>query len=239
MVVPLGTFGSRQEKTALMRVRVPAESLGVESVASLSLRYRDLASRSDEAISGALSLVVTPPADAQRDVDPFVAARLERSRTARTLTDANVLFQQGRAEEARRSLTSHARELAKTSDDRAQDRALRSDPEAGERTASREGLRGAARRHRDGPVEVRLPPRRARPVRPVPRRLLGGKRRAGERRTAGLARGEGGRAGESERGGGAGTLTIALQERIRTLTTRRLSPQRRPLSPGETPLLWR
>jgi Ca-activated chloride channel family protein len=111
IVVPLGTFGARQEKTALMRVHVPADKEGIERVASVSLRWRDLVARSDEAVEGALSLAVASPADAQTDLDPFVGARLERSRTARTLTDANELFRQGKDDEARRTLDKHVAEL--------------------------------------------------------------------------------------------------------------------------------
>jgi hypothetical protein len=50
----------------------------------------------------------------QRDLDPFVAARVERSRTASTLTEANRLFESGRVGEARAKLATRAVELKKT-----------------------------------------------------------------------------------------------------------------------------
>jgi hypothetical protein len=50
----------------------------------------------------------------QRDLDPFVAARLERSRTAQTLTDANKLFEAGRFGEARAKLAARREGLKKT-----------------------------------------------------------------------------------------------------------------------------
>jgi Ca-activated chloride channel family protein len=111
VVVPLGTFGAKQEKTALLRLRVPANKVGVEPVVAVSLHWHDLVSRVDDGVAGVLSLAVTPPEDAQADVDPFVAARLERSRTARTLTDANLLFEQGKRDEARRTLEKTADEI--------------------------------------------------------------------------------------------------------------------------------
>jgi Ca-activated chloride channel family protein len=111
LVVPLGTFGPRQEKTALVRLRVPADRAGVAPVASVSLRWRDLVKRSDARVAGDLSLAVAAPGETASDLDPFVAARVERSKTARTLTDANVLFEQGRRDEARRTLAEHAAKL--------------------------------------------------------------------------------------------------------------------------------
>jgi Ca-activated chloride channel family protein len=49
-------------------------------------------------------MVTGDPANVQKDLDPFVAARVERSRTAQTLTEANLLFQEGRIDEARERL---------------------------------------------------------------------------------------------------------------------------------------
>jgi Ca-activated chloride channel family protein len=114
VVVPFGTFGAKQEKTVLMRLHVPADRDGQTPVAELNLRYRDLAHRTDGACTGNLALLVTEPDAAQRSLDPFVAARLERSRTSQTLTDANLLFQQGRLDEARTRLSQHASELRKS-----------------------------------------------------------------------------------------------------------------------------
>jgi Ca-activated chloride channel family protein len=111
VVVPLGTFGAKQEKTALLRLRVPASKVGVESVVAVSLHWHDLVSRVDDGVASGLSIAVKPAEDAQADLDPFVAARLERSRTARTLTDANLLFEQGKRDEARRALEKTADEI--------------------------------------------------------------------------------------------------------------------------------
>jgi Ca-activated chloride channel family protein len=110
--VPLGAFDARQEKTVLVRVHVPADGDGVESVARLGLAYRDVERRGDGRCEGALSLEVRSDGGAQRELDPFVLTRVERSRTARTLTDANDLFSKGRADEARAALAKRKSELA-------------------------------------------------------------------------------------------------------------------------------
>ena len=124
IVVPFGTFSSNQEKTVLMRLRVPADSLGKQSVASVKLTYQDLVNRTDGQVAGSVGLRVVSPGSEEKELDPFVAARLERSLTAETLTEANALFQQGRVDEAKRKLetrkaaldvtASRARRLAAT-----------------------------------------------------------------------------------------------------------------------------
>src|SRR5262249_59285645 len=101
VIVPFGTFSAKQEKTVLMKLRVPADREGVQPVVDVKLAYRDLVQKTDGSCAGALALMVTSDAaTVQKDLDPFVAARLERSRTAQTLTEANLLFQQGRVAEA-------------------------------------------------------------------------------------------------------------------------------------------
>ena len=60
--------------------------------------------RDEGRCSGSLALDVRSDGSAQRDLDPFVAARVERNRTARALTEANELFEHGRGDEARAAL---------------------------------------------------------------------------------------------------------------------------------------
>ena len=114
VVVPFGTFSAREEKTVLMRVRVPSTRDGELPIGALKLTYRDLVERAEGTCSGSLALVVKSDGTEQRALDPFVAVRLERSRTSQTLTKANVLFEQGRLDEARAALTRQHDELAKT-----------------------------------------------------------------------------------------------------------------------------
>ncbi|HEY8088720.1 MAG TPA: VWA domain-containing protein [Polyangiaceae bacterium] len=112
VLVPLGTFDAKEEKTVLLKVRVPADSDGDRAVADLSLTYRDVVAKQDARCSGSLALDVRNDGTAQRELDPFVAARVERSRTARTLTDANELFRKGKADDARAELSRRQREIA-------------------------------------------------------------------------------------------------------------------------------
>jgi Ca-activated chloride channel family protein len=118
IIVPFGTFSAKQEKTVLVKLRVPADREGVQPVADLKLTFRDLLQRSDANVTGNLALLIKGDGTAQKDLDPFVAARLERSRTAQTLTEANDLFTQGRVEEARRKLALQS-EALKKADERA------------------------------------------------------------------------------------------------------------------------
>jgi len=111
IVVPLGTFDARQEKTVLVRVRVPADVDGAQPVAALSLGFRDTARREDVRCGGTLSVDVRSDGTAQSEMDPFVSARLERSRTAHALTNANDLFEHGHAEQARATLAHRSQEL--------------------------------------------------------------------------------------------------------------------------------
>ena len=112
ILVPLGTFDPRQEKTVLLRVHVPADADGAQPVAQLALAYRDIVERDEGRCSGSLALDVRSDGSAQRDLDPFVAARVERNRTTRALTEANELFEHGRGDEARAALARRQSELA-------------------------------------------------------------------------------------------------------------------------------
>lgn len=114
LVVPFGTFSARQEKTVLVKLRVDAASEGVRPVADVKLAYRDLVKRTDGSCHGALTVSVRADGSEQKELDPFVAARLERSRTAQTLTDANRLFESGNAGEARARLAARRDDLART-----------------------------------------------------------------------------------------------------------------------------
>ena len=114
VVVPLGTFDAAQEKTVLVRVRVPADADGTQPVARLSLAYRDVQDRQDGHCEGRLALEVKSDGTAQTEMDPFVAARVERSLTSRSLTEANALFENGHADAARATLARRKAELEKT-----------------------------------------------------------------------------------------------------------------------------
>ena len=112
IVVPFGSISKGQQKTVLLKLRVPVGSAGEKPVADLKLAYRDLVDRTDGSCGGQLSLAVAENT-ADPSLDPFVAARLERSRTALTLTQVNALFESGRVDEARRELAGRRAELKK------------------------------------------------------------------------------------------------------------------------------
>ena len=114
IVVPFGTFAAGQEKTVLVRLRVPTTGEGSVPVSEVKLAYRDLVKQSDGACKGALAIDVRGDGTEQQEMDPFVAARLERSRTAATLTDANKLFEAGRVAEARARLVRRKDDLTAT-----------------------------------------------------------------------------------------------------------------------------
>ena len=114
IIVPFGTFSAKQEKTVLMKLRVPADRNGMQPVADVKLSYRDLLQKSDGTAVGALAIMVTSDGADQRELDPFVAARIERSKTAETLTEANTLFEGGHVAEARQKLAAQDKALAKS-----------------------------------------------------------------------------------------------------------------------------
>jgi len=112
IVVPLGAFDPQEEKTVLLALRLPAGSTGTESVAKLSVDYRDVLAAREGESSGSLEVDVRDDGTAQKDLDPFVAARVERSRTAKSLLKANELFSRGHAAAARAELDKRTQELA-------------------------------------------------------------------------------------------------------------------------------
>jgi Ca-activated chloride channel family protein len=125
VVVPLGAFARNEEKTVLAQVRVPVGSEGAAPVVAVDVAFRDLVAGGPSRAGGKLSAVVTAdPRDAS-ELDPVVAGRIERSETAAALQEANELFAQGKADEARRRLVEQARSL-----DAAGDRAKRAAPAA-------------------------------------------------------------------------------------------------------------
>jgi Ca-activated chloride channel family protein len=110
--VPLGTFDPREEKTVLLRVKVPVDSDGTQPVVHLGLAYRDVLRRESGRCEGSLAIDVRSDGEAQAELDPFVAARVERSRTAHALTEANELFEKGKGDDARAALARRQHELA-------------------------------------------------------------------------------------------------------------------------------
>ncbi len=116
IIVPFGTFSAKQQKTVLMKLRIDDAHAkdGTQPVASVKLTYRDLVRQSDGVSSGRLAVLRQADLTQPDDTDPLVEARLERSKTASTLTEANALFEQGRVAEANKKLSDQAAELKVT-----------------------------------------------------------------------------------------------------------------------------
>lgn len=101
ITVPLGSFGAGDRRTILAEVRVPASAKGLRDVVSVSLRWNDLTVGKEGSCSGKLAARV---GDVASSVDADVLGRLQRSSTGDALREANRLFEEGKADEARAAL---------------------------------------------------------------------------------------------------------------------------------------
>ncbi|MFO0738335.1 MAG: VWA domain-containing protein [Labilithrix sp.] len=110
IVVPLGNYGAKEEKSLLLKLRVPAGHDGHQPVADVKLAYRDLREQRDATFNGTLGVEVKSDGTAT-ELDPFVRARVERSQTARSLAEASDLIASGNADEARRRLSLRTTQL--------------------------------------------------------------------------------------------------------------------------------
>jgi Ca-activated chloride channel family protein len=110
VAVSLGTLAAGEQKTVLVKVRLPAESVGSRPIAEVELAYRDLAGNARATQTGKLGVEITDGAD-RSELDAVVAGRVQRSETAAVLKTANDLFASGKADEANRRLAAQAKEL--------------------------------------------------------------------------------------------------------------------------------
>jgi Ca-activated chloride channel family protein len=111
VIIPLGSFSARDEKSALVKLRVPADRDGTRPVVEMKLVYHDLVESSDQQWPATLALAIKSDGTAQEELDPFVRARVERSTTAKALAEANELINQGRFAEARASIAGRSADL--------------------------------------------------------------------------------------------------------------------------------
>jgi Ca-activated chloride channel family protein len=103
LVVPFGAFSRGEAKTLLVAVDLPAAPEGMAPVAQVDLKYRR-SGAADLHCGGKLMGRATAERREHSMLDPVVAARLERSRTARLLRSANAEFGGGKEKAARRRL---------------------------------------------------------------------------------------------------------------------------------------
>lgn len=111
VVVPLGTVSSGEEKTLLVELDVPRGAEGDRPIASVNVGYDDLTSGRRGSAQGKLALELTSDAARVTELDPFVSARVNRTTTADTLTEANELFKSGDVAGAQRKLERELAEL--------------------------------------------------------------------------------------------------------------------------------
>lgn len=104
--VPFGAFAQGDNKTLLVRLRVPRGQVGDRPVADVRMRYEDLTRQSPGDCQGSLHAQLT---DDTRDVsplDPLVESRVARSETSAALVRANELFAEGDVAAAQRTIDS-------------------------------------------------------------------------------------------------------------------------------------
>jgi Ca-activated chloride channel family protein len=111
ITVPLGTFASGEQKTILMKVRMPVRTDGEQALAGVELAYRDLIANTDATCTGKLGVEITGDQSEVSDLDPIVEGRVRRSETASVLKSANALFAAGRVGDAKRKLEEQEQSL--------------------------------------------------------------------------------------------------------------------------------
>ncbi|HHH11608.1 MAG TPA: VWA domain-containing protein, partial [Sorangium sp.] len=111
LVVPMGTFAAAENKTVLLKVRLPRGATGIRSVAQIDLAFEDLVQGKPDHCGGQVATELTRDVAKVASLDPLVASRLHRSLTAAVLTDANALFKRGKVASANRLLREKRRSL--------------------------------------------------------------------------------------------------------------------------------
>jgi len=104
LVVPVGSFTAGEEKTVLVRVRVPRGAEGQRALADIRLQFEDLVTGQAGSCNGSLLARLSDDAREVSPLDPLVGARLGRSETAQALVEANRLFASGSTAQARDKL---------------------------------------------------------------------------------------------------------------------------------------
>jgi Ca-activated chloride channel family protein len=116
LVVPMGTFTAGEEKTVLVKVRVPRGAAGERPVADVQLRFRDLVDGRAGLSAGSLLTALTSDTPAS-PLDPLVGARLGRASTTALLREANSLFEQGDVDGARNAIARQRAALRRQRDE--------------------------------------------------------------------------------------------------------------------------
>ncbi|HET6583603.1 MAG TPA: VWA domain-containing protein [Nannocystaceae bacterium] len=107
VTVPFGAFGAGDEKTVLLRLRVPASDSGRRPIADVRMRYADLVTGKPGDCTGELVAMLSRDASDVSPLDPLVETRLARSETTAALALANEQFARGDVDLARSTLSSN------------------------------------------------------------------------------------------------------------------------------------
>ena len=108
LTVPLGTFARGETKTVLVEVEVSGAAPGLLEVADVSLSYDDHALGAPGVLRANLA---TEVGSRTAELDPFVAARLERARTSAAIEEANEQAKRGDVVAARATVVRRAKAL--------------------------------------------------------------------------------------------------------------------------------
>jgi Ca-activated chloride channel family protein len=111
LIVPLGAFSAGEQKTLLVKVRVPRGAEGARPIADLRLAWSEASGGRRESSVGSLATRLTFAEDKPAPLDSIIATRLERTETADTLEAANDVFKSGDVAGARRRLQAQISEL--------------------------------------------------------------------------------------------------------------------------------
>lgn len=106
LTVPFGAFAAGEQKTVLLRLRVPASDDSTRPIADVRMRYQDLVLAKPGDCNGTLIAGITKDARSLTELDPLVETRLARSETAAALSLANEQFASGDVVGARSTLDS-------------------------------------------------------------------------------------------------------------------------------------
>ena len=113
VIVPLGSLAKDEEKTVLVRVKLPRGATGERPLAELSLNWSTADGRQEHA-RGDLGLTLVKDAAEVSRLDPLVATRLGNTDTANTLTQVNQLIKDGDLDRASRRLQSKLDQIEKS-----------------------------------------------------------------------------------------------------------------------------
>lgn len=111
LIVSLGAFSSGEQKSLLVKVRVPRGAEGARPIADLRLAWSEASGGRRESTVGSLATRLTFAEDKPAPLDSIIATRLERTETANTLEAANDVFKTGDVAGARRRLQTQISQL--------------------------------------------------------------------------------------------------------------------------------